>query len=150
MYERFTDRARKVMQLANQEAQRFNREHIGTEHILVGLVKIGSGIAAFVLKNFDVDLRKIRIEVEKPAQTSQEILPHTPSAKRVIEYAIEETHNLNHNYVGTEHLLLSLLREREGIAFQVFKNLNVKPDEARSAVLELLKLPEMSAKTKMR
>src|SRR6201995_5567852 len=111
MYERFTDRARKVMQLANQEAQRFNHEHIGTEHILLGLVKEGSGVAANVLKNLDADLRKIRQEVEKIVQTSPEVPTHgklaqTPRAKKVIEYAMEEARSLNHNYVGTEHLLL--------------------------------------------
>ena len=114
MYERFTDRARKVMQLANQEAQRFNHEYIGTEHVLLGLVKEGSGVAANVLKNLDVDLRKIRLEVEKIVQHGpggdyghvMGKLPHTPRAKKVIEYSIEEARNLNHNYVGTEHLLL--------------------------------------------
>ena len=121
MYERFTDRARKVMQLANQEAQRFNHEYVGTEHVLLGMVKEGSGVAANVLKNLDVDLRKIRVEVEKLVQTGPDMvtmgkLPQTPRAKKVIEYAIEEARNLNHNYVGTEHLLLGLLREQEGVA----------------------------------
>src|SRR5213595_503066 len=115
MYERFTDRARKVMQLANQEAQRFNHEYIGTEHILLGLVKEGTGVAANVLKNLDIDLRKIRLEVEKIVQAGPDMvtmgkLPQTPRAKKVIEYSIEEARNLNHNYVGTEHLLLGLLR----------------------------------------
>src|SRR5262249_18473788 len=104
MYERFTDRARKVMQLANQEAQRFNHEYIGTEHILLGLVKEGSGVAANVLKNLDIDLRKIRLEVEKIVQAGPDMvtmgkLPQTPRAKKVIEYSIEEARNLNHNYV---------------------------------------------------
>ena len=143
MYERFTDRARKVMQLANQEAQRFNHEYIGTEHILLGLVKEGSGVAANVLKNLDVDLRKIRIEVEKIVQAGPDMvtmgkLPHTPRAKKVIEYAVEEARNLNHNYVGTEHLLLGLLREQEGVAAQVLMNLNLKLDEVREEVLNLL------------
>jgi ATP-dependent Clp protease ATP-binding subunit ClpC len=143
MYERFTDRARKVMQLANQEAQRFNHEYIGTEHILLGLVKEGSGVAASVLKNLDVDLRKIRLEVEKIVQAGPDMvtmgrLPHTPRAKKVIEYAIEEARNLNHNYVGTEHLLLGLLREMEGVAAQVLQNLGLKLDEVREEVLNLL------------
>src|SRR5262249_53563092 len=124
MYERFTDRARKVMQLAKQEARRFDHEYIGTEHILLGLIKEGSGVAANVLKNFDISLRKIRLEVEKIAQSgpgmvTTERLPQTPHAKKVIEYAIEEARKLNHNYVGTEHLLLGLLREHEGVAGQV-------------------------------
>ena len=124
MYERFTDRARKVMQLANQEAQRFNHEYIGTEHVLLGLIKEGSGVAANVLKNLDVDLRKIRLEVEKLVQSGPDMvtmgkLPQTPRAKKVIEYSMEEARNLNHNYVGTEHILLGLLREQEGVAAQV-------------------------------
>jgi ATP-dependent Clp protease ATP-binding subunit ClpC len=143
MYERFTDRARKVMQLANQEAQRFNHEYIGTEHVLLGLVKEGSGVAANVLKNLDVDLRKIRIEVEKIVQTGPDMvtmgkLPQTPRAKKVIEYAMDEARNLNHNYVGTEHLLLGLLREQEGVAAQVLMNLGMKLEDVRDEVLNLL------------
>src|SRR5262245_56807074 len=143
MYERFTDRARKVMQLANQEAQRLNHEYIGTEHILLGLVKEGSGVAANVLKNLDVDLRKIRLEVEKLVQSSPEVgtpgkLPQTPRAKKVIESSIEEAWNLNHNYVGTEHLLLGLLREQEGVAAQVLMNLGMRLEDVREEVLNLL------------
>ncbi|VTR98253.1 atp-dependent clp protease atp-binding protein : ATPase with chaperone activity, ATP-binding subunit OS=Singulisphaera acidiphila (strain ATCC BAA-1392 / DSM 18658 / VKM B-2454 / MOB10) GN=Sinac_6482 PE=4 SV=1: Clp_N: Clp_N: AAA: UVR: AAA_2: ClpB_D2-small [Gemmata massiliana] len=145
MYERFTDRARKVMQLANQEAQRFNHEYIGTEHVLLGLVKEGSGVAANVLKNLDIDLRKIRLEVEKIVQHGpggEQVvmgrLPHTPRAKKVIEYSIEEARNLNHNYVGTEHLLLGLLREQEGVAAQVLMNLGLKLEDVREEVLNLL------------
>jgi ATP-dependent Clp protease ATP-binding subunit ClpC len=143
MYERFTDRARKVMQLANQEAQRFNHEYIGTEHILLGLVKEGSGVAANVLKNLDVDLRKIRMEVEKIVQSGPDMvtmgkLPQTPRAKKVIEYSMEEARNLNHNYVGTEHILLGLLREQEGVAAQVLMNLGLKLEDVREEVLNLL------------
>lgn len=143
MFERFTDRARKVMALANQEAQRFNHEYIGTEHILLGLVKEGSGVGANVLKNLDVDLRKVRLEVEKLVKSGPDMvtmgkLPQTPRAKKVIEYAIEEARNLNHNYVGTEHLLLGLLREHEGVAAQVLMNLNLKLEEVREEVLNLL------------
>ncbi len=143
MYERFTDRARKVMQLANQEAQRFNHEYIGTEHMLLGLVKEGTGVAANVLKNLDVDLRKIRLEVEKLVQSGPEMitmgkLPQTPRAKKVIEYSMEEARNLNHNFVGTEHILLGLLREQEGVAAQVLMNLDLKLDEVREEVLNLL------------
>ena len=143
MYERFTDRARKVMQLANQEAQRFNHEYIGTEHILLGLVKEGSGVAANVLKNLDVDLRKIRLEVEKIVQAGPDMvtmgkLPQTPRAKKVIEYSMEEARNLNHNYVGTEHILLGLLREQEGVAAQVLMNLGLKLEDVREEVLNLL------------
>ncbi len=143
MFERFTDRARKVMALANQEAQRFNHEYIGTEHILLGLVKEGSGVGANVLKNLDVDLRKVRLEVEKLVKSGPDMvtmgkLPQTPRAKKVIEYAIEEARNLNHNYVGTEHLLLGLLREHEGVAAQVLMNLGLKLEDVREEVLNLL------------
>ncbi len=131
------------MALANQEAQRFNHEYVGTEHILLGLVKEGSGVGANVLKNLDVDLRKVRLEVEKLVKSGPDMvtmgkLPQTPRAKKVIEYAIEEARNLNHNYVGTEHLLLGLLREQDGVAAQVLMNLGLKLEEVREEVLNLL------------
>ena len=148
MYERFTDRARKVMQLANQEAQRSNHEYIGTEHVLLGLVKEGSGVAANVLKNLDIDLRKVRREIENVVQhgLSSEVrvrgrLSHTPTAKRMIDYSVEEARSLNHHYVGTEHLLLGLLREQEGVAAQVLMNLGLKLDAVREEVLNLLAHP---------
>jgi ATP-dependent Clp protease ATP-binding subunit ClpC len=143
MYEHFTDRARKVMQLANQEAQRYNHEYIGTEHILLGLVKEGSGVAVNVLKNLDIDLRKVRLEVEKLVQSGPDMvsmgkLPQTPRTKKVVEYAIEEARNLNHNYAGTEHLLLGLIREEEGVAAQVLMNLGLKLSDLRAELLNLL------------
>jgi len=143
MFERFTDRARKVMALANQEAQRFNHEYIGTEHILLGLVKEGSGVGATVLKNLDVDIKKLRFGVEKLVKSGPDMvtmgkLPQTPRAKKVIEYAIEEARSLNHNYVGTEHILLGLLRESEGIAAQVLLDLGLKLEDVRQEVLNLL------------
>ncbi|HYC77482.1 MAG TPA: ATP-dependent Clp protease ATP-binding subunit [Planctomycetota bacterium] len=143
MYERFTDRARKVMQLANQEAQRLNHEYIGTEHILLGLVKEGSGVAANVLKNLDIDLKKIRQEVEKlvktgPSMVTMGQLPFTPRAKKVLELALEEASNLGHNYIGTEHILLGLIREKDGKAAKVLTNLNVKLETVREEVLDFL------------
>ncbi len=143
MFERFTDRARKVMALANQEAQRFNHEYIGTEHILLGLLKEGSGVGATVLKNLDIDIKKVRLEVEKLVKSGPDMvtmgkLPQTPRAKKVIEYAIEEARSLNHNYVGTEHILLGLLRESEGIAAQVLMNCGLKLENVRQEVLNLL------------
>jgi ATP-dependent Clp protease ATP-binding subunit ClpC len=111
--------------------------------MLLGLVKEGTGVAANVLKNLDVDLRKIRLEVEKLVQSGPEMitmgkLPQTPRAKKVIEYSMEEARNLNHNFVGTEHILLGLLREQEGVAAQVLMNLGLKLEEVREEVLNLL------------
>jgi ATP-dependent Clp protease ATP-binding subunit ClpA len=143
MYERFTDRARKVMQLANQEAQRLNHKYICTEDILLGLVKEGSGVAAMALKNLDVDLRKIRLEVEKLVQSGPHKvrlgkLPQSARLKKIVEYSIEEARNLNHNYVGSEHLLLGLLREQEGVAAQVLMNLGLRLEDVREEVLNIL------------
>jgi len=143
MFERFTDRARKVMQLARQEALRFNHDNVGTEHILLGIVKEGSGVAANVLRNLDIDLRKIRLEVEKLVQSGPDTvitgkLPYTPLAKKVIEFSVEEARALGHNYVGTEHLLLGLIREVEGVAFRVLMNLGVKLEDVREEILNIL------------
>jgi hypothetical protein len=146
MYDRFSDRARKVMQLANQEAQRFNHEYIGTEHVLIGLLKEGSGVAANVLAHHNVTLRAIRLEVEKavtvppdPGQVILGMLPHMPETKRAIQYAVEEARSLDHNYVGTEHLLLGLLREPEGLAGKILTTLGLNADEARVSVLAMLR-----------
>jgi ATP-dependent Clp protease ATP-binding subunit ClpC len=143
MFDRFTDRAKKVMNLARQEAQRFNHEYLGTEHILLGLVQEGSGVAANVLKNMSIDLTKIRAEVEKivktgPSMVTMGQLPFTPRAKKVLELSMEEASNLGHNYIGTEHLLLGLIKENEGIAAQVLMNLGVKLEDVRDEVLEVL------------
>ncbi|MFH1023117.1 MAG: ATP-dependent Clp protease ATP-binding subunit [Planctomycetota bacterium] len=147
MFDRFTERARKVMALARQEAQRLNHDYIGTEHILLGLVKEGTGVAANVLKNLEVDLKKIRIEVEKLVQSAPDVAtmgqpPLTPRAKNVMELAFEEARNLGNNYIGTEHLLLGLLREGEGVAAQVLLNLGLKLEEVREEVLNFLNVSE--------
>ncbi|MCD7898128.1 MAG: ATP-dependent Clp protease ATP-binding subunit, partial [Planctomycetaceae bacterium] len=144
MLEKFTDRARKVINLARQEAERLGHEFIGTEHILLGLVKEGSGVAANVLENLGVDMEKIRLEVEKyvssPGETisASSSLPFTPKAKKVLELAMEEARNLEHNYIGTEHLLLGILREHDGMAAQVLLNLGVKLEDVRAELMELL------------
>jgi ATP-dependent Clp protease ATP-binding subunit ClpC len=159
MYERFTNRVRRVMKLANQEAQRFNHEYIGTEHILLGLVKEGSGVAAKALANLDVDLRSIRMLVEEVLVSGPDIvtigkLPQTPGAKNVIERALEEARNLNHAYVGTEHILLGLLRVEEGGAAKVLNHLGLTTESVRQEVLDLLghdsdrpRVPECRATT---
>jgi ATP-dependent Clp protease ATP-binding subunit ClpA len=148
----FTDRARQVMQLANQEAKRFNHEYIGTEHILLGLVQEGTGVAAHVLKNLGVDLYQIRMEAEKivetgPDRVSMKRLPMTPRAKKVIEYSMEEARHLNHNHVGTEHILLGLLREQEGVAAHVLMNLGLKLEDVRKEVLNFLGQESREAET---
>jgi ATP-dependent Clp protease ATP-binding subunit ClpA len=156
MYERFTDRARKVMKLANQEARRFNHEYIGTEHLLLALLAEGTGVAANTLRNLDLDLRKIRSEIEKIIQPgthrpmAMAKLPQTPRVKKVFEYSIEEARSLNHNYIGTEHLLLGLLREQEAVAAQVLVNLGLKLEEVRAEVGRLLGCTTSSSSRKNR
>jgi ATP-dependent Clp protease ATP-binding subunit ClpC len=143
MYEGFTDRAREVIALAQQEARRFNHDYIGTEHILLGLIKAHIGVAASVLKNLNVDLPTIQLAVEKRFCRGPDMLPmgnlmQTPRAMKVIDYSMEEARNLNHNYVGTEHILLGLLREQEGVAAQALINLGLSLESVRAEVLRLL------------
>jgi ATP-dependent Clp protease ATP-binding subunit ClpC len=143
MYERFTDRARKVMQLAEEEARRLGHEHLGTEHVLLGLVKEGNGVGAHVLKSFDVDLPKARKQVEKfvqpgERQSDPQPLVITPRTRRFIELATEELRPLNHNYVGTEHQLLGLLRDKEGVAVLALLDLGLDLNEIRKEVYSLL------------
>jgi ATP-dependent Clp protease ATP-binding subunit ClpA len=142
MFERFTDRARKVMALANQEACRFDQEYIGTEHIFLGLLKEGSGVGATALRNCNVDLFKMQKETAKLMATGSEWvntgrLPHTKEAKRVIEHAIGEARALNCDYVGTEHLLLGIMRETEGITAQVMKEHNLTYERVKEKIVEL-------------
>jgi ATP-dependent Clp protease ATP-binding subunit ClpC len=142
MYERFTDRARKVLQLANQEAQRFNHEYIDSSHILLGIVKEGAGVASTVLKNRDVDLRKIRLEIEKLIQPGPDMvtvgkLPQTPAARKVIERAINAARSLRNGWVGTEHLLLGLIAD-ETIAGNVLASMGVKADDVRADLLLMI------------
>ena len=151
MFERFTDRARKTMALANQEALRFNHESIGTEHMLLGLVKEGSGVGANVLKNLGIDLRKVRVEAEKllkPGVESRSFarLPQTSRAKKAVEAAIQESRNLNHRYIGTEHILLGLLNDQDSLATQVLTNLGLSLDSVRAGVISLLDIV-IAAKT---
>jgi ATP-dependent Clp protease ATP-binding subunit ClpC len=133
-----------VLRGATQEAQRYNHEYVGTEHLLPSLVKSGHGIAAYVLMGHDLDLRKIRIEVEKIVQSGPDLvtigkLPLTTQLKKVIEYAIEEAGNFNHDQAGPEHLLLGLLRDQECVAAQGLINLNIKLQAVRDEVLDQIK-----------
>ncbi len=139
MFERFTEHATMVMSRANQEAERFGHEFVGTEHILWALAKENHGVAAAVLEHFHVDLKPLRKEVEmllhtRPHVEATEKLALTPHAKEVVAHAIEEARLLHHNYVGTEHLLLGLLRDSETIAAQVLINLGLKLDDVRDEV----------------
>ena len=145
MYERFSDRARRVMQLSNQEAQRFNHEYIGSEHILLGIVKEGGGLAAVVLKELGIELRKIRLEVENLIQSGPKMitmgkLPQTPRAKKVLEYSMEEARDLRQTQVDTEHLFLGLTRVREGVAYQVLTNFGFKIEKLRDEVRRRVEL----------
>ncbi len=143
LFGRFTERAQKVLVLAQDEAKRFGHSFVGTEHILLGLVREGEGIAAKVLLSLGVELDSVRSEVEKligkgDQRPVAQGVNYTPRAKKVIELAIEEGQNLGHNYVGTEHLLLGLIREGEGIAAQVLNNMGADLQRARKSVLDLL------------
>ncbi|MDP8258776.1 MAG: ATP-dependent Clp protease ATP-binding subunit [Candidatus Aadella gelida] len=142
-FNRFTERARKVVLLAKEEAKRFNHDYIGTEHLLLGLVKEGEGVAAAVLNSLGLDSDNIRAEVEKlvqpgPDKITEGDIPFTPRAKKVIELAMDEARNLGHNYIGTEHLLLGLIREGDGVASQVLINLGLDLKSVREEVLNLL------------
>ncbi len=143
MFNKFTERARKVILLAKQEAKRFNHDYIGTEHILLGLLREGEGVAAAVLQSLGMNLNNIRLEIEKLVQIGPTTvvtgdLPFTPKAKKVMELAMEEARALGHNYIGTEHLLLGLIREGEGVASQVFTNMGLDIEKVREEVIKLL------------
>jgi len=147
MYERFTNKAREAIKCAKKEAERLNHDYIGTEHILLGIVKEGTGIGFNVLENFGLDYEKIRIEVEKLARPSDDIatigeLPFTPRARAILEFAVEEAKKLDHDYIGTEHLLLGLLREEEGIAMHSLTNLQVNPASVKKEILRFLEKDE--------
>src|SRR6201984_203657 len=140
----FTDRVRKVLQMAREEAARLHHEYVGTEHILLGLIREGEGVAAAVLTNLNVDLEEIQQKIEetvkkgKAAAAAGPDLPYTSRAKKVLELAMSEARELNHSYVGTEHLLLGLLREEKGIAAQVLTDAGVNLDAARAETLRIL------------
>jgi ATP-dependent Clp protease ATP-binding subunit ClpC len=140
----FTDRVRKVLQMAREEAARLHHEYVGTEHILLGLIREGEGVAAAVLQNLNVDLEEIQTKIEetvkkgKAAAAAGPDLPYTSRAKKVLELAMTEARELNHSYVGTEHLLLGLLREEKGIAAQVLNDAGVSLEQSRAETLRLL------------
>src|SRR2546422_7283821 len=141
-FDKFTERARKVLSLAQEEAQRFQHNYIGTEHLLLGLVREGEGVAAKVLSNLGVELNKVRSAVEFIIGRGDRIvlgeIGLTPRAKKVIELAVDEARRLNHHYIGTEHLLLGLLREGEGIGAGVLESLGVNLEKARRETVLVL------------
>src|SRR5260221_8410400 len=144
-FDTFTERARKVLSLAQEEAQRFNHNYIGTEHLLLGLVREGDGVAAKVLSNLGVELNKVRSAVEFIIGRGDRIvlgdIGLTPRAKKVVvELAVDEARRLNHHYIGTEHLLLGLIRESEGIAARVLESLGVNLEKVRSETIRVLRL----------
>jgi ATP-dependent Clp protease ATP-binding subunit ClpC len=150
-FDKFTERAKKVLVLAQEEAQRFNHNYIGTEHLLLGLVREGEGIAAKVLSNLGVELQKVRSAVEFIIGRGDRMvigdISLTPRAKKVIELAVEEARRLNHNYIGTEHLLLGLVREGEGIAAGVLESLGVNLEKVRTQVIQVVSQSTTTAPT---
>ena len=145
MFERFTDRARRVVVLAQEEARLLNHNYIGTEHILLGLLNEGEGIAAQALESLDIDLASVREEVVKIIGQGQQSpsghIPFTPRAKKVLELSLREALQLGHNYIGTEHILLGLIREGEGVAAQVLQQLGAELQKVRQTVIQLLSGP---------
>jgi ATP-dependent Clp protease ATP-binding subunit ClpA len=143
MFERFTDRARRVVVLAQEEARLLNHNYIGTEHILLGLIQEGHGVAAKALAGLDIPLERARSEVEHIIGRGRELraghIPFTPRAKKVLELSLREALQLGHNYIGTEHILLGLLREGEGVAAQVLQKLGADLNRVRQQVIQLLR-----------
>jgi ATP-dependent Clp protease ATP-binding subunit ClpC len=142
MFERFTEKAIKVIMLAQEEARRLGHNFVGTEQILLGLIGEGTGIGPKVLKAMGVNLKDARVEVEKIIGRGSGFvaveIPFTPRAKRVLELSLEEARQLGHNYIGTEHLLLGLIREGEGVAARVLENLGVDLSKVRSQIIQSL------------
>ena len=142
MFERFTHRARNVVVLAQEEARRFNHDYIGTEHLLLGLIRADEGVASRVLRSLDITVEAAREQVESIVGYGEEGMgaqaPFTPRSKKVLELALRESMRLDHNYIGTEHLLLGLVREGQGVASRVLSNLGVEGDEVRVELARML------------
>ena len=142
MFERFTDRARRVVVLAQEEARMLNHNYIGTEHILLGLIHEGEGVAAKSLESLGISLEGVRSQVEEIIGQGQQApsghIPFTPRAKKVLELSLREALQLGHNYIGTEHILLGLIREGEGVAAQVLVKLGAELTRVRQQVIQLL------------
>ena len=144
MFERFTDRARKVISLARQKAQKYDHDYVGTEHILLGLIKEKHGVGATALRAFDIDMKQLRKDIEKideskPHADEIHALHPTPEAKKVIEYALKETRDLHNNFIGTEHLLLGLIETEDGVASKVLADRGITLEAAKQKIVEIPK-----------
>ena len=142
MFERFTDRARKVISLAKQKAQKYDHDYVGTEHILLGLIKEKHGIGATALQAFDIDMKQLRKDIEKideskPHADETHALPRTPEAQKVIEYAIKETRDLHDNFIGTEHLLLGLIETEGCVANKVLAERGITLEAVKRKIKEI-------------
>ncbi len=154
MFEHFTDRSRKVVALANQQAQRLQHNFIGTEHLLLGMIKEGDGVGVRAMKKLGLKMKKVWEDVEKrtevgPTGVSMGRLPQTPLFKRVMENAIEESRTLQHDHVGTEHLLLGMLQEQDGIAGQTLRNMGLNLEDTRQQVIDLVTPPQKKENAKL-
>src|SRR3989304_3711691 len=142
MFERFTEKARRIVVYAQEEARMLNQNYIGTEHLLLGLIREEEGIAARAIKNLNINLEDVRTQIEdiigRGTSTPSAHIPFTPRAKKVLELSLRESLQLGHNYIGTEHILLGLIREGEGIAARVLINLGADMEKVRNQVVELL------------
>ena len=152
MFERYTENARDVLSHARREAQKFHHDHIGTEHILLGLIEVKTGVSADILTHHNIDLKHVKQEVEKlvvPGEPSVDEklpdLPRTQHAQELIDDAVEEARTLKHNYIGTEHLLLALLYEKEGRGAQILGHLGLKLDDVRQDVIDFVRRSQNAA-----
>ncbi len=153
MFERFTQSARQVVALAQEEARTLKHDHAGAEHILLGLLREHEGLAAQTLESFDITLERVRGEVVRIVGVGNDgspgQVPFTPDAKRVLEVAMQEVRGLGHNYIGPEHLLLALITLREGVSARILLDCNAQPDRIRAEVLRLLAGPEPRAQPEL-
>jgi ATP-dependent Clp protease ATP-binding subunit ClpC len=145
MFERFTERARQVVVLAQAEAKAFKHNYIGTEHLLLGLLREEEGLAARVLESLDIELDEVRAQVVRIVGEGDEVvagqIPFTPRAKKILEWSLREALELGHNYIGTEHVLLGLMRENEGVAVEVLNGFDADAEKVRGEILRLLSGP---------
>lgn len=145
MFKKFTERARKVIILAREEAEKNQHEYLGTEHLLTGILKDGGGVAIAVLQRLNVDLKQMKLEIERHMPPSSGTLiigdiPFTARAKKVLEYSVEEARSMGHSYIGTEHMLLGLMCEKDGVAAQVLMSMRLNYSAMREVTKELLSM----------